>query len=129
MVFNKCELWFDIQGGGLKDLLLPSFSVRSSGGGWLPSPFELGSLSDRYNEGRGQELVNHISGKSRSERTCARVRWVGMVAEGRCEREIVAGCAERFSPRTGENEILKDRCILMRLIVVSKENASILVGG
>lgn len=72
------------RGGG--DVLLPSFSVRSSGVGVLSGLLPLSAP-----ERRGLELVNHISGKtSRSGRTWASERH-GEKKVGRRERGWIKG--------------------------------------
>lgn len=103
-----------------EDVLFPSFSVRSSGGGWLGEGLVSLSLSGARRG--GLELVNQISGKtSRSERTCARARHgmsgvgVGVGCWLRCLKLGAKACG--FKPCLGARTRCRRDVFLIRMMV------------
>ena len=100
----------------LVDILFPSFSVRSSGGGLPPSALDSRAVSDSTERG-GRELLNHTSGKSRSDRTCANARWGVTKADGRRDKDPAEGLWGHLSPRERERRGPRGCCILIRLMV------------
>ena len=101
---------------GRKDVLFPSLSVRSSGGGWLWEGLVPFSLSGERRG--GLLLVNQISGKtSRSERTWARARR-GMRGVGCWLRCLKFGAKARgFRPYLGARTRCRRDVFLIRMMV------------
>ena len=109
-----------LAGGEEKDVLFPSFSVRSSGGGWVGEG--LVSLSLSGVRRGGLELVNQIPGKtSRSERTWARarhgMRGVGVGVGGWVRCLKLGARAGGFKPWWGKRTRCRRDVFLIRMMV------------